>query len=127
MHNWPNGLVSKVLIHLWWKRQIVVDSAGNGSNLNCSCLIVCSLFFQKIIYRYISIYLIIETPKNSKIQPLGRNGQARRFDHILWIRTNFYAFLIFLAIFNHFPSVQNEFFCEGPTIFFLQYYTKSFL
>ena len=33
------------------------------SNLNYSCLIVCSLFFPKIISRYISIYLIRETPK----------------------------------------------------------------
>ena len=61
IHNGPNGLVSKVLIHLWWKRQIPVGSVGNGSNLNCSCLIVCSLFFQKIISRYISVYLIRET------------------------------------------------------------------
>ena len=63
MHNWPNGWVSKVLIHLWWKRQIRVDSAGSGSNLNCSYLVVCSLFFPKIISRYISIYLIRETSK----------------------------------------------------------------
>ena len=41
------------------------------------------IFFQKIISRYISIYLIRETPKKSKIQPLDRNGQARRFDRIL--------------------------------------------
>ena len=40
-------------------------------------------FFPKIISRYISIYFIIETPTNSKIQPLARNGQARRFDRIL--------------------------------------------
>ena len=53
----------KLLIHLSWKRQISADSAGGGSNLNCSCLIVCSLFFPKIISRYISIYLIRETPK----------------------------------------------------------------
>ena len=32
---------------------------------------------------YKSIYLIRETLKNSKIQPLARNGQARRFDRIL--------------------------------------------
>ena len=51
------------LIHLRWKRQIPADSVGSGSNLNCSCLIVCSLFFPKIISRYISIYLIIETSK----------------------------------------------------------------
>ena len=63
MHNWQNGWVSKVLIHLWWKRQIPADLVGSGSNLNCSCLIVCYLFFTKIISRYISIYLIRETPK----------------------------------------------------------------
>ena len=63
MHNWQNGWVSKVLIHLWWKRQIPVYSAGSGSNLNWSCLIVCSLFFTKIIFSYISIYLIRETQK----------------------------------------------------------------
>ena len=39
--------------------------------------------FPKIISRYISIYLIRETTKNSKIQQLARNGQARRFDRIL--------------------------------------------
>ena len=58
-----NGSVSKVLIHLWWKRQISADSLGSGSNLNCRCLIVCYLFFPKIISRYISTYLIRETPK----------------------------------------------------------------
>jgi hypothetical protein len=53
----------KLLIHLWWKRQISTDSVASGSNLNYSCLIVCSLFFPKIISRYISIYLIRESPK----------------------------------------------------------------
>ena len=82
-NDWQNGWVSIVLIHLWWKRQIPADSARSGSNLNCSCLIVCYLFFPKIISRYISIYLIRETSKVfSKIQPLVRNGQARRFDRI---------------------------------------------
>ena len=52
------------MIHLSWKRQIFADSAGSGSNLNCSYLIVCYLFFPKIISRYISICLIIETPKS---------------------------------------------------------------
>ena len=47
MHNWQNGWVQKVLIHLSWKRQISADSVGNGSNLNWSCLIVCYLFFSK--------------------------------------------------------------------------------
>ena len=37
--------------------------------------LVCSLYFPKIISRYISIYLIIET--------LATNGQARCFDRIL--------------------------------------------
>ena len=41
-------------------------------------------FLQKIISRYISIYLIKETQKNnSKIQPLARNGHSCRFDRIL--------------------------------------------
>ena len=40
-------------------------------------------FFSKIISRYISIYLIIETPKKYKIQPLARNGHSRHFDLIL--------------------------------------------
>ena len=83
MHNWPNGWVSKDLIHFWWKRQIPADSVGSGSNLNCSYLVVCSLFFPKIISRYISIYLVSETQKNCKIQPLASNGHARRFDRIL--------------------------------------------
>ena len=61
MHNWQNGWVQKVFIHLSWKRQISTDSAGSGSNLNCSCLIVCYLFFPKIISSYISTYLIINT------------------------------------------------------------------
>ena len=39
------------------------QSSWKGSSLNCSCLIVCSLFFPKIISRYISIYLIRETSK----------------------------------------------------------------
>ena len=63
MHNWQNGWVPKVLIHLSWKRQIPADSIGSGSNLNCSYLVVCSLFFPKIISRYISICLIRETRK----------------------------------------------------------------
>ena len=63
MHNWPNGWVPKAFIHLAWKRQVSANSVGSGSNLNCSCLIFCSLFFQKIISRYICIYLIRETSK----------------------------------------------------------------
>ena len=39
IHNWQNGWVSKVLIHLWWKRQILADLVGSGSNLKCSCLL----------------------------------------------------------------------------------------
>ena len=41
------------------------------------------IFFPKIISRYISIYLIREISKVSKIQPLARNGYSRRFDRIL--------------------------------------------
>ena len=63
MHNWQNGWLSKALIHLWWKRQISANLVGSGSNCNCSYLIVCSLFFPKIISRYINIYLIRETSK----------------------------------------------------------------
>ena len=37
------------LMHLCWKRQIAANSDGTGWNLNYKCLIVCSLFFQKII------------------------------------------------------------------------------
>ena len=49
--------------HHLWKRQISADSVGSGSILNCIYLIVCSLFFPKIIFRYISIYLIRKTSK----------------------------------------------------------------
>ena len=48
-----------------------------------ACLIVCYLFFPKIISSYISNYLIRETPKKFKIQPLARNGHSRRFDRML--------------------------------------------
>jgi hypothetical protein len=40
--------------------QISADSAGSGSNLNYRCIIVCSCFFLKIIFRYKSIYFIID-------------------------------------------------------------------
>ena len=52
-----------IFIHLSPKRQISIDSAGTGSNLNYMCLIVCSLFFQKIISRYTSSHLIIDPPR----------------------------------------------------------------
>ena len=39
--------------------------------------------FPRIISSYIITYLIRETPKKSKIQPLARNGHSRRFDRIL--------------------------------------------
>ena len=76
MHNWQNGWVKKVLIHLWWKRQIAVDSVGSGSNLNYSCLIVCSLFFPKIFSRYISTYLIRNTWFGGDTSRFGRWPRA---------------------------------------------------
>ena len=42
------------------KRQIVADSVGSGQNLNYRCLIVCSWFFQKIIFRFTAIYFMID-------------------------------------------------------------------
>jgi hypothetical protein len=41
--------------------QISTDSAGSGSNLNYMCFIVCSYFLPKIIFRYTSIYFIIDS------------------------------------------------------------------
>ena len=35
----------------------------NGSNLNYMCLIVCSLFFQKIISRYTSNHIVRDPPR----------------------------------------------------------------
>ena len=52
-----------IFIHLSSKRQISIDSVGTGSNLNYMCLIVCSLFFQKIISRYTSSHFIIDPPR----------------------------------------------------------------
>ena len=46
------------LMHLCWKRQIAANSAGTGWNLNYKCLIVCSLFFQKIICKCTSTHFI---------------------------------------------------------------------
>ena len=52
-----------VSIHPLSKRQISVNSAETGSNLNYGCLVVCSRFFVKIISRYKSIYFIIDTQR----------------------------------------------------------------
>ena len=53
----------KVSIHLFWKTQVSVDSAGNDSNLNYRCLIVCSWFLAKIIIRYTTTNFIRDTPR----------------------------------------------------------------
>ena len=53
----------KVSIHLFWKRQNPADSDGTGSNLNCRCVIVFSLFFEKIIFRYTSSYFFRDPTK----------------------------------------------------------------
>ena len=63
INNWPNFPCKLFLIHLSWKRQIVVDSAGTGWNLNYKCLIVCSLFFQKFISRCTSTHFIRDPPR----------------------------------------------------------------
>ena len=52
-----------IFINLSSKRKIYINSVGMGSNLNYMCLIVCSLFFQKIISRYTSIHFIIDPPR----------------------------------------------------------------
>ena len=51
------------LMHLCWKRQIAANSVGTGWNLNYKCLIVCSLFFQKIISRCTSTHFIRDPPR----------------------------------------------------------------
>jgi hypothetical protein len=52
-----------------WKRfyshpsrnwQIYASSVGSGPNLNYMCFILCSCFFQKIIFRYTSTCFIID-------------------------------------------------------------------
>ena len=58
-----------VSIHLFWKTQVSADSGGNGSNLNYKCLVVCSWFLAKIIFRYTNTFI--------NIQPLATNGHAR--------------------------------------------------
>ena len=42
--------------HPWRNRQITADSAGSGSNLNYSSIIVCSWFSPKIIFRHKTCY-----------------------------------------------------------------------
>ena len=63
-----NQIVSseKVSIHLFWKTQVSSDSAGNDSNLNYRCLIVCSWFLEKNIIRYTTNYFIRDTPRFSQ-------------------------------------------------------------
>jgi hypothetical protein len=56
----------KVSIHLFWKTQVSADSVGNGSNLNYRCLVVCSWFLAKIIFRYTTTYFIRDTPRVSQ-------------------------------------------------------------
>ena len=63
INNWPNFLCKMFLIHLCWKRQIAADLVGTGWNLNYKCLIVCSLFFQKIISRCKSTHFIRDLPR----------------------------------------------------------------
>jgi hypothetical protein len=41
--------------------QNFANSIGSGSNLNYRCFIVCSYVFPKIIFRYTSIYFIIDS------------------------------------------------------------------
>ena len=82
MHHWENGWVSKVLIHLSWKRQISADSVGSGSNLNCSCLIVCYLFFPKIISSYLSNYLIRNTWFGGDTSRFGRWPRAPTLERV---------------------------------------------
>ena len=73
----------KISRYLSPKRQITVDSAGSGSNFNYRCLILCSWFFPKIIFRFTTIYFIIDTQSFFKIQILGKKVHARCFGHIL--------------------------------------------
>ena len=68
------------LMHPCWKRQIAANSVGTGWNLNYKCLIVCSLFFQKIITHFIKDpprFLQDSTPSYHRPCPLPR------FDRIL--------------------------------------------
>ena len=56
----------KVSMHLFWKSQVSADSAGNGTNLNYKCLVICSWFLAKIIFRYTTTYFNIDTPRVSE-------------------------------------------------------------
>ena len=51
----------KLSLHLFSKRQNAGDSAGSGSNLNCSCFIVFLLFLLKIIFWFTIGHLIRDT------------------------------------------------------------------
>ena len=61
MYKYQIVVCQTVSIHHSWKRQTFADSAESGSNLNCSYFVVCSWFFQKIIFGYTSTYFIIGT------------------------------------------------------------------
>ena len=140
MHNWSSYWVSKFLSHLWWKRQISADSVGSGSNLNCSCLIVCTLFFPKIISRYINIYLIREIPKKFQDSTTSYEWSSLPFWPHFEMGIKKYVHLgmpkkimhsmsctrVHLGMANnvakgsfHFLNAQNEFFCEETTKYLL--------
>ena len=51
----------KISIHLFWKTQVSADLVGNMSNLYCRCLIICSWFLAKIMFRYTTTYFIRDT------------------------------------------------------------------
>ena len=73
----------KVSIHLSSKRQISADSVGTGANLNYNCLVLCSWFFEKIIFSYTTIYFIRDMPIVSQYSTPARNGHVVNFDRIL--------------------------------------------
>ena len=73
----------KIYIHLFWKRQISTDSVETGPNLNYRCLVVCSWFFVKIIFRYTSIYFIRDTPIVPQYSTPRYECHVPRFDRIL--------------------------------------------
>ena len=55
-----------ISIHLFRKSQVSADSAGNGTNLNYKCLVICSWFLGKIIFRYTTTYFNRDTPRVSE-------------------------------------------------------------
>ena len=56
----------KVSIYPFSIIQISADLVGKGSNLNYRCLVVCSSFLGKIIFRYTTTYFITDTPRVSQ-------------------------------------------------------------